>query len=273
MIKHEIHSPHSTEHLLFLKRRRQHLLLVWFLRIGLLAFLLGTWELVTAMGWVDPFFASSPSRIFRTIKGLYADGTLFYHIGTTLWETLAGFTIAVGLGYGIALALWWSDTLREVLEPYIVVLNALPKIALGPLIIIWCGTGSKAILFMTVLVGIIVAIMHMLSAFIATDKKKMLLLRSMGATKVQILTKLVIPSSLPSFIAMLKVAVGMAWIGSIMGEYIVSRAGLGYLIVYGGQVFKLDLVMSATVILCLLAAVMYFLVVLLEKFLVKNTER
>ncbi len=262
----------SEEHLRFLRRRRRHLVLVWLFRIGILALLFGLWELAASLGWVDPFLTSSPSRIARTIAGLYADGSLFYHIGTTLWETLAGFAIAVVLGFGIALALWWSDTLREVLEPYIVVLNALPKIALGPMIIIWFGTGSASILFMTVLVGIIVAILHMLTAFISTDKNKLLLLRSMGAGKLQILFKLVIPSSMPSLISMLKVAVGMAWIGSIMGEYIVSKAGLGYLIVYGGQVFKLDLVMSATLILCILAAGMYFLVVLLEKLLIKNTD-
>ena len=262
----------SEEHLVFLRKRRNKLILIWTLRIGVLVLLLGLWELVTAMGWVDAFIVSSPSRIAKTIASLHREGTLCYHIGTTLWETLAGFAIAVVLGVGIALALWWSEILRKVLEPYIVVLNALPKIALGPLIIIWFGTGSKAILFMTVLVGIIVAIMHMLAAFVATDKNKILLLKSMGANKFQILRKLVIPSSLASFISMLKVNVGMAWIGSIMGEYIVSKAGLGYLIVYGGQVFKLDLVMSATFILCVLAAGMYFLVVLLEKIIVKNAD-
>ena len=125
---------------------------------------------------------------------------------------------------------------------------------------------------MTILVGLIVAIMHVLSAFIATDPGKLLLMRSMGASKAQILQKLVLPSAYPAVISMLKINVGMAWIGSIMGEYIVSRAGLGYLIVYGGQVFKLDLVMSATFLLCLLAAGMYALVVLLEKILVKNTD-
>ena len=263
---------YSKEHARFLKKRKQNLALVWALRIGILVLILGLWELVTSLNWVDPFIMSSPSRIAKTIGSLYREGTLFYHIGTTLWETLAGFALAVVLGVGIALALWWSENLRKVLEPYIVVLNALPKIALGPLIIIWFGTGSKAILVMTVLVGIIVAIMHMLAAFVATDQNKILLLKSMGASKFQILRKLVIPSSLASFISMLKVNVGMAWIGSIMGEYIVSKAGLGYLIVYGGQVFKLDLVMSATFILCLLAAGMYFLVVLLEKFLVKNAD-
>ena len=267
------HESYSREHVLFLKKRKQNIVLVWVLRVGILALLLGVWELVTALGWVDPFIMSSPSRIAATIASLYADGSLFYHIGVTLWETLAGFAIAVVFGFAIALLLWWSDTVRKVLEPYIVVINALPKIALGPLIIVWFGTGSEAIVFMTVLVGIIVAIMHVLSAFIGTDPNKILLMRSMGASKWQILWKLVLPSSYPSVISMLKINVGMAWIGSIMGEYIVSRAGLGYLIVYGGQVFKLDLVMSATFILCVLAAGMYFLVVLLEKVLVKNAER
>jgi len=269
-MKHEIEL--SREHALYLKKCRRHTVLVWCLRAGVLALFLGLWELVTAVGWVDPFLMSSPSRIAKTIGTLYQSGELFYHIGVTLLETLIGFFIAVAGGTLVALLLWWNETIRSVLEPYIVVLNALPKIALGPLIIIWFGTGSEAIVFMTVLVGIIVATLHMLAAFIATDKNKQLLLTSMGASKLQILLKLVIPSSLASFIAMLKVNVGMAWIGSIMGEYIVSKAGLGYLIVYGGQVFKLDLVMTATFILCLLAAGMYFLVVLLEKILVKNTE-
>ncbi len=263
---------YSAEHARFLRKRRRKLALVWALRIGLLALFLGVWELVTALGWADPFLMSSPSRIAKTLASLYADGSLFYHIGVTLLETLIGFAISTVVGCAVALLLWWSETLKRVLEPYIVVLNALPKIALGPLIIIWFGTGAEAIVFMTVLVGVIVATMHMLTAFLSTDKNKLLLLRSMGASKLQILQKLVVPSSLASFISMLKVNVGMAWIGSIMGEYIVSRAGIGYLIVYGGQVFKLDLVMTATFLLCLLAAGMYFAVVLLEKILVKNEE-
>lgn len=262
----------SKEHRLYLKRGRRKSLLIGTVRLGLLLLLVGLWELVTALGWADPFLVSSPSRILQTIASLYTEGTLFYHIGVTLSETILGFLAAVLFGCIIALLLWWSETLRRVLEPYIVVLNALPKIALGPLIIIWCGTGSKAIVFMTVLVTIILVILHMLSAFLSADDGKILLLKSMGAGKTLILVKLVIPSSLPAFVSMLKVAVGMSWIGSIMGEYIVSRAGLGYLIVYGGQVFKLDLVMAATVILCLLAALMYFLVVLLEKKLVKTNE-
>ena len=231
---------------------------------------LGLWELSACYAWVNPFITSSPSRIAKTIVELYKSGSLFLHVGTTLAETLTGFFIAVILGYTIALILWWSDIVRRISEPYFVVLNALPKIALGPLIIIWFGTGNKAIIVMTVFIGLIVAILNMLNGFMETDQNKLLLMRSMGASKLQILTKLVIPSSLPNFISMLKINVGMAWIGSIMGEYIVSKAGIGYLIVYGGQVFKLDLVMSAVFILCILAALMYAVVALVEKIVIKN---
>ncbi len=260
----------SREHLLYLRGVKIKTVWVNIARFAVLLLFLSLWELSAQFNWVNPFITSSPSRILKTIAELYTNGTLFYHVGTTLWETLLGFFIAVVLGYSVALLLWWSEAFRRIAEPYLVVLNALPKIALGPLIIIWCGTGSEAIVFMTVLIGLIVAILNMLNGFMATDKNKILLLKSMGATKLQVLLKLVVPSSLPNFISMLKINVGMAWIGSIMGEYIVSKAGIGYLIVYGGQVFKLDLVMSAVFILCVLAAVMYAAVALLERLVIKN---
>ncbi len=263
---------HSPDHLRYLSGLKKKNVLINAVRFSVLAILLLFWELSAYFQWINPFITSSPSRIVKCVVGLYKDGSLFYHVGTTLWETLAGFFLAVALGYSIALLLWWSEAFRRVSEPYFVVLNALPKIALGPLIIIWFGTGSKAIVFMTILIGLIVAILNMLNGFMATDENKILLLKSMGASKWQILTKLVIPSSLPNFISMLKINVGMAWIGSIMGEYIVSKAGIGYLIVYGGQVFKLDLVMSAVFILCILAAVMYALVAALEKTVIKNSK-
>lgn len=270
--KQEKNAEYSKEHLRYLKKQTQKAWTINTIRVAVLLVILLVWELSATFGLVNPFITSSPSRIVKTIGELYQNGSLFYHINTTLQETLLGFFLAVALGYSIALLLWWSEIFRKISEPYLVVLNALPKIALGPLIIIWCGTGSKAIIFMTVLIGLIVAILNMLSGFNATDENKLLLLKSMGATKGQILTKLIIPSSLPEFISMLKINVGMSWIGSIMGEYIVSKAGIGYLIVYGGQVFKLDLVMSAVLILCILAALMYALVSLLEKLVVKNTR-
>ena len=259
----------SVNHALFIKKHKQEKAMIIFARIAILIVFLGLWELLAYLNVIDSFITSSPSKVFVTLKDLFTENNLLYHIGVTLSETLLGFLIAVFLGSVIALALWWSERLRLVLEPYIIVLNSLPKIALGPIIIVWCGSGSKAIVFMAVLIGIIVAIMTMLNGFMETDKNKILLLKSMGATKLQILLKLVIPGSLSSFISMMKISVGMAWIGSIMGEYLVSKAGLGYLIVYGGQVFKLDLVMASTVVLCVLASLMYALVALLEKFIIK----
>ncbi len=259
----------STEHYKYIKKLKRQTGLIWFLRFFILLLVFGLWELFAKTGVIDPFIASCPSKIIYTIGTLITENDLFYHMGITLYETLLGFAIAVGLGYAIALALWWSETLRRIMEPYIVVLNSLPKIALGPIIIVWCGSGSKAIIFMAVLIGIIVAVMTMLGGFLATDKNKVLLLKSMGANKFTILRKLIIPGSFPTLINMLKISVGMAWIGSIMGEYLVSRAGLGYLIVYGGQVFKLDLVMAATVVLCILATLMYALVALLEKCIIR----
>ncbi len=256
---------YSREHIAYLKKQRNKKIIVNVSRVLVLVLILGIWELCAQLKVIDPFITSSPSRVAVTIAELYNNGTLFYHIGITLAETFAGFIIAVVLGYGIAVILWASDTVHKVIEPYIVVLNSLPKIALGPLIIIWIGTGYDAIIFMTVLVAIIVCIMNMLAGFIAVDKTKLLLVKSMGASKAVTLRKLIIPASFPVLINTLKVAVGLAWIGSIMGEYIVSKAGLGYLIVYGGQVFKLDLVMTATFILCVLAGGMYGIVTFIEK--------
>ena len=238
---------YSREHLAYLKKQRNKKIIIHVSRVLILVALLGFWELFAQLKIIDPFITSSPSRVAITIGDLYKNGTLFYHIGITLAETLAGFVIAVAAGYAIAVVLWASDTVHKVMEPYIVVLNSLPKIALGPLIIIWIGTGYDAIIFMTVLVAIIVC-----------------------ANKFTTLRKLIIPASLPALMNTLKVAVGLAWIGSIMGEYIVSKAGLGYLIVYGGQVFKLDLVMTATFILCILAGGMYGVITLIEKFVNKH---
>ena len=260
----------SKEHKNYINKLRLKTFFVWLLGLGFLASLLTVWEVLAKNDVIDAFIFSSPSRVFNAIKDLFIKNNLFLHVKTTLFETLIGFFIAVILGYIIALLLWWSEILRRVSEPYLIVLNSLPKIALGPIIIVWCGSGTNSIILMTVLVSIIVTVINMLSGFMATDKDKILLLRSMGASKFQILFKLVIPSSLKTLISTLKIDVGMAWIGSIMGEYLTSKAGLGYLIVYGGQVFKLDLVMAATVILCFLATFMYLIIAFLEKMLIKE---
>ena len=258
-------NSYSPKYIKYLKNIKKDTVTTKIYQILILFTFLVLWEVLVQVGAIDVFFFSSPLRICTTLVDLFATGNLLNHILITLGETLLGFAIATLLGTLIAIALWWSEKLRKVLDPYIVVLNSLPKIALGPIIIIWFGAGTQSIVVMAVLITIIITILTMLNAFLACDNDKIMLLKSMGANKFQILIKLIIPSSLPEFISMLKINVGMTWVGTIMGEYLVSKAGLGYLIVYGGQVFQLDLVMTSTVILCLLAGLMYFLVAQFEK--------
>ncbi len=248
----------------YLAKRRNDKLIVAALQIGLLLAFIGLWELAAYLGWIDSFITSCPSRIVKTLSSLNPS-ELFTHIGYTLAECVVGFIAASLLGILIAVLLWRFVKLRRVLEPYIVVLNALPKIALGPIIIIWVGAGAQAIIVMTVLICIIVTVISVLNGFMAVDEGKILLMRSMGATKLQILTKLILPANVPALVNMLKINVGLAWVGTIMGEYLVSTAGLGYLIIYGSQVFKMDLVMASTVILCILATVMYLGVAAIER--------
>lgn len=260
-----INNSFSQEHKQYLKKQKQTKLSILLTQILVLIIFLLLWEVLTRLEILDAFIMSSPSKIFDKAVSLFKTGNLLFHIWVTLKEAILGFIIATGLGTLIAIILWWSDFTRKVLEPYIVVLNSLPKIALGPIIIIWFGAGTQSIIVMAILITIIITILTMLSAFLSCDSDKIMLLKSMGANKFQILFKLIIPNAMNEFISMLKINVGMTWVGTIMGEYLVSKAGLGYLIVYGGQVFQLDLVMTSTVILCILAGVMYALVSWFEK--------
>lgn len=265
-----MNANYSKDYIKYLKKQKLTKALIVIVQILILVILIALWEILASTGAIDTFIMSSPSRILKTIVNLYVSGNLFIHIFTTLSEAIIGFLIATFLGSIIAIILWWNDTIRRILDPYIVVLNSLPKIALGPIIIIWVGVGTSAIITMDILIMIIITIISMLNAFRQTDETKILLLKSMGANKFQILLKLVLPNSLPEFISLLKINVGLTWVGTIMGEYLVSKAGLGYLIIYGSQIFNLDLVMSSTIILCVLAGLMYFVVAFIEKIINKK---
>lgn len=255
----------SPQHKEFLKKTRIKTFWVIFTQVVLFIAFIVAWELLTHYRVLDPFFFSSPSRVINTLINLFKTGEIYKHIGITLLETILGFLLSSILGTLIAILLWPIDFIRNVIEPYMVVLNALPKIALGPMIIIWFGTGITAILVMCILICLIITTITMLNSFLSCDPDKILMLKSMGANKFQILYKLILPNSIPEFVSILKINVGLSWVGTIMGEYLASKAGLGFLIVYGGQVFKLDLVMASTLILCVLAGIMYFGVSLLEK--------
>lgn len=259
----------SKSHKNYLKKYHTKKVIITLTQILILLTFLLLWEMLSKYEIISSFFFSSPSKIVNTMVELYKNGELFHHAKITLSETLLGFTIATSIGFLVAFILWYSDFLRRVLEPYLVVLNSLPKIALGPIIIVWFGAGEKAIIFMCILIVIIVTIMNILNSFTSCDKQLISLAKSMGANKTQIFFKLILPNSLKDIVTTLKVNVGLSWIGAIMGEYLVSRAGLGYLLIYGGQVFNLNLVMTATVILCILASAMYFAVALFEKLMSK----
>ena len=259
----------SEEHLLYLKKQRGKTVFVVAMQIFLLVQFFLVWELLARYEIIDSFIFSSPSKMWESFLSLSREGGLWRHVSATLLETVIGFVSATAIGLVIAVILWSIEPLRLILEPYIVVLNALPKIALGPIIIIWVGAGKGAIIVMAILISVIITVINILNGFLSVDKDKILLMKTLSASRAQILFKLVLPSNLSNIIAALKVNVGMAWVGTIMGEYLVSREGLGYLIVYGGQVFNLSLVMCSTVILTVLAAVMYFCVLILEKAVAK----
>lgn len=263
---------YSKEFLAYKKRNVWNKVLVVSIQIALLVLFVVLWEVLAKTGAINVFITSSPSRIWATIKDLVSSKTLFTHVGVTLYEATLGFLIATFVGAIIAIILWWNETIRKVLDPYIVVINSLPKIALGPILIVWVGIGTKAIVAMDILIMIVITIISMLNSFTSCDQGKIMLMQSMRANKFQILFKLILPNSLCDFISVLKINVGLTWVGTIMGEYLASKAGLGYLIVYGGQVFKLDLVMASTVILCVLAAIMYFVVAFIEKQVYKHRE-
>ena len=260
----------SAERADWLKAKKRTDNLVMITKTGILAVFLVLWEVCANMGIIDSFIMSSPSRIWNVIVDLYTSGELFMHIGVTTYEAVMGFLLGTILGTVIAALLWLSPFLCRVLEPYLVVLGSLPKIALGPIFIVWIGAGTKAIIVITITISLIVTIMEVLNGFMSTDEDKIKLVRTFGGNKYHIFTKVVLPSNFRTIISSLKISVSMSWVGVIVGEFLVSRAGLGYLIVYGSQVFQLDLVMANVFILGLLATFMYLFIVWIESILFKN---
>lgn len=257
----------SPARLVWLQRQKRQRRAIRLWQISLLVGLFTVWELTTALGFSDGFLISSPSRMAATLWNLCRSGEVLVHVGTSCLETAAGFLAGTLLGTAIAVAMWWSDTLARILDPYLVVLNALPKTALGPIFIVWMGAGMGSIIAMTLAISLIVTILNMYMGFLSTDSEKLRLMRSLGATRGQILRLLVFPANYPTLFNTLKVNVGLSWVGVIMGEFLVSRAGLGYLIVYGSQVFNMDLVMASVLLLAVAAVVMYRLVLGAEKIL------
>lgn len=252
----------------YLMKKKRRKVAIFLTQILILFSFIILWEVLARLGVINPFITSQPSRIISTIMDFSAN-KLPMHVLVTCYETLVGFFLGSILGTIIATLLWWSDFASSVSEPFLIVLHSLPKVALGPIIIVWAGAGTSAIIVMALAISLIVTILEMLNGFISTDKNLIKLASTFNASKWQIFTKIVFPSNISTLINALKVNIGLSLVGVISGEFLVSKAGLGYLIVYGGQVFKLDLVMTSVIILGIVAALMYQFVNFFEKIIMK----
>lgn len=261
---------YSEEHLKFLKKRRRKRLLIIGIQIFIvLAFIL-IWQLLADFEVINTFISSSPKLMFKTLIGLHQDNNLYQHIGITIYETFLSFSLATIIGCVVAIILWWNSFVAKVVDPFLTILNSLPKVALGPIIIIWAGAGMNSIIIMALLISVIITIINVYQGFKDIDHNKLRLMQSFKASKWQILIKLLLPGSFASIISTLKINVSMSLIGVIMGEFLVSKKGIGYLIMYGSQVFNLNLVMTGIIILCVVATIMYYLVSYVEKKVIKN---
>lgn len=263
---------YSIEHINYLKKLKRERILISILRISILFTFIIIWELLARFNLINTFLYSSPSRIINTIIGLLESKELIKHILITMYEVLISFGISTILGILIASILWFNKRLSKVLDPYITIINSLPKVALGPLIIVWVGSSTNSIIFMALLISLFTTIINIYIGFTSINEDYITMMKSFKATKLQIFRLVIFPSSIENIISTLKVNISLTLIGVIMGELLVSKAGLGYLIMYGSQVFKLDLVISSIFILGIISYLMYFLVDYISKIIKKKVN-
>ena len=258
-------STYSKEYLEYKKKKKKEKILVHVTQISIIIILFFTWELLAKLNIINNFLYSSPSKIIVTITNLFKEQMLFNHIGITLYEVIISFLIASGLALIISTILWWNKFIAKVFEPFLTVINSLPKVALGPLIIVWAGASIKSIIVMSLTISLFITIINFYQAFISTNQDYITLLKSFHATKRDIFKKIVLPSNKENIISALKINMSMNFIGVIMGELLVSKKGLGYLIMYGSQVFNITLVITSIIILGILSFLFYYLINYYEK--------
>ena len=246
-----------TAHQLYIKKHHRHHHMITLLRILVLVLFLSLWECSGRLGWIDTFFFSSPSMVVSFFVSMLRDGTFFTHTGITLLETLLSFVLITLISVLAATVLWYSRTLSEISEPYLVVLNSLPKSALAPLFIVWLGTGMNTIIVAGISVAIFGSVISLYTSFKQVDSEKLKLIYTLGGNRCDAFHKVVLPSSIPAVLSNMKVNIGLALVGVIIGEFLAARRGLGYLIIYGSQVFQLNMVITSIIILCAIAMGLY----------------
>lgn len=243
---------------------------VRFYQLIIFLLLFSSWEFLSRMQWIDPLIFSSPSKIWTLCLDKIQDGSLLTNLGATLMETIVGFIISTILGVLIAAILWWSPLVSKILDPYLVIFNAMPKVALGPVIIVALSPGYTSIIANGVIISVIITAIVVYTSFKEVDPNYLKVLQTFGASRFQCFKEAIMPASFPTIISTLKVNVGLSWVGVIVGEFLVSTKGLGYMIIYGFQVFNFTLVFLSLLVIALFATVMYQLVDLLEKKLIKE---
>ncbi len=256
-------SPAQTA---YLQKQQKHRRMISASRITLLVVFLCLWEIAADSGRIDAFIFSCPSRLIRTCLSMCRDGSLFLHTGITLAETLISFLLVLVIGTLAAILLWLSRQFSEIMEPYLVVLNSLPKSALAPLLIVWLGANMRTIITAGISVAIFGTIISLYTSFREVDPDMQKLIRTLGGGRLDILRCVILPANIPVFFSTSKINIGLALVGVIIGEFIGARQGLGYLIIYGSQVFRLDWVILSIVILCIIAMGLYTMISLLEKY-------
>ena len=256
--------------LMYRKKEKKKKIFILVTQISLLIACFIIWEFLGRKGLINTFLFSYPSDIWKIFYVYLENNEIFRHIGISVFETLLGLIIGTVLGLIISVILWWNDFVAKILDPFLVVLNALPKTALAPIIIIWVGTGIDGIVCVAISISLVLTILSAYQYFKNVSFEQILMLKSFGANKLQILFKLIIPSNIGNLINLIKINIGMSWVGVIVGEFIVSKEGIGYLIMYGSQVFKMGLVMMGVLVLGVLSFLMYEVVNIIEKVWKEN---
>lgn len=230
----------------------------------LVAFLI-LWEVAATNNWINAFIFCSPSKLYTTFLDMMKDGSLLHHIGITLYETLAGFAIVTIGSLLIAILFWWNQTISKVFEPYLVMLNALPKSALAPVLIVWLGANQTTIIVCACSVAIFGSILNIYTGFSSIDNDKIKLIETLKGNRLHCLRLVVLPSNVPNILSIMKVNIGLCLVGVVIGEFLAAKEGLGYLIIYGSQTFKMSNVLLSIFILCAIAMLLYMVLQHIEK--------
>lgn len=255
----------SSERKKYLKKRKKEKIEIIFFQIFIIISFISIWELLSKLKIIDTFLLSSPSNILNTIISLFKSHNLFIHIFITLKEIIISFILGNIIGFIISSILWFNKKLSKILDPYLTIINSLPKVAFGPLIIILVGANTKSIILMSLLISSIISILNMNTFFKNTDKNMIKIIKTMGGTKYDIFFRVVIPSNLNYIIDSFKVNISMCFVGVIMGEFLVSKEGIGYLINYGSQIFNMNLVQTGIILLIILTIILYLIINLIIK--------